>query len=376
MNNDTFAHRRAFYLLKKYSSYTWCAEIFRLTKQFAEELEQILRNPPPMFSPVLDLDEMYINDCWHACSKMEEGLALILKTDRTTGYTKFAEGSGFPGSGMYGEADRGAPCRYISNSHTDAKYRALGYSGDYRTVSSGLFSLLEQAMVLETYENPTIHIGPDSIWSHPESLNNRFWPRPITDNLRESIYPVFRGHPSQLPAVPKSDNGAPTIISGEEVLITGIWQPEILKPLDKKTLALIGGIQSYCMNFLVQGYSAPNMVPESAYELWAKTGDGPTYLKSTHGAVRWRLLWADDRYGKNNIPEEEKDYLRSAPPATVASLKIEKSRIAGGQSCSKTGYWFTPAQANSRRHFKEGEIMPEIGSDYGTTIWQWDSNQG
>lgn len=50
------------------------------------------------------------------------------------------------------------------------------------------------------------------------------------------------------------------------------------------------------------------------------------------------------------------------------------SRCEAGQPCPQTGYWFTPAQANSRRHFKAGEIMPTVGADYGTTIWQWDSD--
>ncbi|MBI6853524.1 DUF3396 domain-containing protein [Pseudomonas cichorii] len=48
------------------------------------------------------------------------------------------------------------------------------------------------------------------------------------------------------------------------------------------------------------------------------------------------------------------------------------ARIEAGQPCSKTGYWFTPAQANSRRHFQQGEIMPRISdSTWGDTIWYW-----
>ncbi|WP_460844285.1 hypothetical protein [Noviherbaspirillum agri] len=50
-------------------------------------------------------------------------------------------------------------------------------------------------------------------------------------------------------------------------------------------------------------------------------------------------------------------------------------RIEGGKPCPQTGYWFTPAQSSSGRHFKEGEKMPTIDSDYGATIWQWDPAQ-
>ena len=61
-----------------------------------------------------------------------------------------------------------------------------------------------------------------------------------------------------------------------------------------------------------------------------------------------------------------------AVPSLVATTRL---RVEGGQLCPQTGYWFTPAKPDSRRHFKEGELMPTFDSDYGSTIWQWDSNQ-
>jgi Protein of unknown function (DUF3396) len=48
------------------------------------------------------------------------------------------------------------------------------------------------------------------------------------------------------------------------------------------------------------------------------------------------------------------------------------SRIESCQPCSKAGYWFTPAQANSRRYFQQGEIMPGFSdSSWGDTLWYW-----
>lgn len=47
-------------------------------------------------------------------------------------------------------------------------------------------------------------------------------------------------------------------------------------------------------------------------------------------------------------------------------------RIPAGQPCPHAGYWFTPAQANSRRYFAQGEIMPRFEqSDWGETLWYW-----
>jgi Domain of unknown function (DUF1911) len=50
-------------------------------------------------------------------------------------------------------------------------------------------------------------------------------------------------------------------------------------------------------------------------------------------------------------------------------------RAMAGQTCPRDGYYFTPAQTNSRRHFKQGDTMPSLGGDYGVTIWQWDMQQ-
>jgi hypothetical protein len=53
----------------------------------------------------------------------------------------------------------------------------------------------------------------------------------------------------------------------------------------------------------------------------------------------------------------------------------ERIRVEGGQVCPQDGYYFTPAQTNSRRFFEAGTVMPSLGGDYGMTIWQWDANQ-
>jgi hypothetical protein len=59
-------------------------------------------------------------------------------------------------------------------------------------------------------------------------------------------------------------------------------------------------------------------------------------------------------------------------PAAQPILRI---RVQAGQSCPEAGYYFTPAQENSRRYFEVGTLMPSVGGDYGMTIWQWDLQQ-
>lgn len=45
-----------------------------------------------------------------------------------------------------------------------------------------------------------------------------------------------------------------------------------------------------------------------------------------------------------------------------------------GQKCSHSGYWFTVAKANSRQYFKQGDIFPNVKSDWGEVYWQFDGD--
>jgi hypothetical protein len=106
---------------------------------------------------------------------------------------------------------------------------------------------------------------------------------------------------------------------------------------------------------------------------------GPNRWDQTHQRSNdflWRLLWEDTRYKDGTIPEEEQHY-----PTPEQSLAIESPdedvnlRCEANQPCPRPGYWFTPAQAGSRQHFEQGQVMPSLGGDYGQTIWQWDEVQ-
>lgn len=50
-------------------------------------------------------------------------------------------------------------------------------------------------------------------------------------------------------------------------------------------------------------------------------------------------------------------------------------RCQSGDSCPQEGHWFTPARVNSKRYFRAGEKMPDVGGPWGLTIWQWDGRQ-
>lgn len=63
---------------------------------------------------------------------------------------------------------------------------------------------------------------------------------------------------------------------------------------------------------------------------------------------------------------------RIGPDAGQSAFPL---RCAAGQPCPRSGWWSTPAAADSRRRFQAGDLMPELHADYGVTIWQWDAGQ-
>jgi hypothetical protein len=64
------------------------------------------------------------------------------------------------------------------------------------------------------------------------------------------------------------------------------------------------------------------------------------------------------------------------PAASDSPTAPRRPNVPAGNHCPETGWWFTPAQANSRRYFQAGAIMPAIeNSAYGSTYWQWSPDQ-
>ena len=68
-------------------------------------------------------------------------------------------------------------------------------------------------------------------------------------------------------------------------------------------------------------------------------------------------------------------YFVSQPVVQATSPSSLHLRCEGGEACPKSGYWITPAKSGSRHYFQQGTPMPEVVSDCGSTIWQWDNDQ-
>ena len=77
--------------------------------------------------------------------------------------------------------------------------------------------------------------------------------------------------------------------------------------------------------------------------------------------------------GEDMTPYYENRTKPSQPEITSQA----KGRCLAGQTCPKSGYWLTFADADSRAYFKQGDVMPDYPSnDWGKVIWQFDGKDG
>ncbi|WP_198330573.1 hypothetical protein [Psychrobacter cibarius] len=75
--------------------------------------------------------------------------------------------------------------------------------------------------------------------------------------------------------------------------------------------------------------------------------------------------------------EDMTPYYENQPKAKPAITSQVQRRCPAGQPCSKSGYWFTLAKADSRSYFRQGETMPDYpNNNWGEVIWQFDGEEG
>jgi hypothetical protein len=155
------------------------------------------------------------------------------------------------------------------------------------------------------------------------------------DAAREYRYSKIQAFPPVWPSYKL--NAAYSGKTDEIVRKTGIYLPEV---------------DDSCAAFFIEG---------DAFYMAYVGIDPVTYHKLSEEPTTWTLV------------ERASDSSNMAiAPSLIATGQL---RCEAGQPCPQAGFWFTPAQTNSRRLFKQGDTMPSLGGDYGVTIWQWDQQQ-
>jgi hypothetical protein len=141
-----------------------------------------------------------------------------------------------------------------------------------------------------------------------------------------------------------------SVATGQKLEQSGIYVPDV---------------EASCAEFLFVRY-------ETAPAAKVRVGMRPI-LDPTTGEQYAEEPILEDRsctwYLVERVPDEQGDVLSDAASAA------QHIRVPAFETCPETGFYFTPAKVNSRRLFQQGDVMPSLGSEYGLTIWQWDSDQ-
>ena len=75
-------------------------------------------------------------------------------------------------------------------------------------------------------------------------------------------------------------------------------------------------------------------------------------------------------------PKDIVQWIRSRTATMTTNNDVTKIKVKGGEKCSKTGYWTTPAQPDTRPYFTEGEILPKLShTDCGEVYWYFDGDE-
>jgi len=102
----------------------------------------------------------------------------------------------------------------------------------------------------------------------------------------------------------------------------------------------------------------------TADSMWDRDASKTDFILDEYytGIIDWPANWM------NELPRDLID-------AERGEVRGQRPNVPADQPCPEAGWWFTPAQAGSRRYFRQGEAMPALGGDYGDTFWQWSPDQ-
>ena len=343
--------RKVFWLLKKYSSYTAWEALAEAYYRFADAYVEAIRLVDHSKADALD-EESFADEAKSILDGrigFEKGLPRLKAGDRSVWRRNSRGALSEGGNQIYFIAQILNERDYVldwmknkaevQNKHLELKSR-----------NRGLGAVTER-----------IQVGDSAALGRTDAFDPFWGPYNFPTTLQE---------------VP--DATAIVVDTGTEVLVDGIYEPEwgeieslagsgllgkiklalVGKPsLIEPAAEVIGPRREHigCMNYLLANTLAPTYRDGELDKPWP---------------VTWRMVWKDERYLDGSIPPEEAEYL--APVVVPASTRL---RCEANQPCPREGWWLTPARENSRRLFKQGELMPEVGGDYGATVWQWDEQQ-
>lgn len=119
-------------------------------------------------------------------------------------------------------------------------------------------------------------------------------------------------------------------------------------------------LQQYCDDW----YPAFEQAPWHDSHLQGDEGSYCGYWAFEAAAIAF-LYGLDDSGVEHRVyPKDLVAYARNLRPSHPKRV----APVVAGETCSKAGYWFTPAEPESRRYFAQGEVMPAFE---GGAVWYW-----
>lgn len=141
--------------------------------------------------------------------------------------------------------------------------------------------------------------------------------------------------------------------------------------LGRAALASVGRTKlwtdgSAMLRFVVDNLSSPDLRQDSFFEESQTPELAPSLVARNAfrpNSSRWCFV---------GLVNDEVEEIYAEPQVGSAELL----RFDAGEYCVQAGFYLSPAAVNSRRYYRPGEQFDNLNSDYGKTIWQWDSDQG
>jgi hypothetical protein len=291
------ARAKAFYLLKKWTSFTFLNHAVRLYQDFLAAYAMQLNTPSPNQE---DLETWYIHSFLRRAGQMEDGLDLLRQgSDKLAAYRQLVEGGRFSDY-LFGRAAN----EWMIED--DPFFQSLGarvirfdrpFSVEGYVLGAVITHMSLEALRCTGNFDFSYRIagknenGGSRIFTHwtYESIFQES-PEPGLPN-----WPPGRSYPKDLSQCPpKNEFREGEVRSGQEIPVGGVWEPWF--PVGK-----VG-----CPNYFLKGNLAHAYLLEG-------TND--------EHAVCWRLLWEDKRYQGRSIPVEEDTYIPTpaAQPRRQAS---------------------------------------------------------
>ncbi|MEB0014043.1 Imm72 family immunity protein [Glaciimonas sp. Gout2] len=339
---------QAFYLLKKYTSFTFIDQARLRYQGFLDAFLKQLKNLSPALQNDPDADfyqtrhEYEYKEFLRQMIPMEQGLALLRSTPHKTEAYETLSLPSFIGQ-LFG--------RYADEKgvYYDPFYIALGMTNEYPGNSihpsnhTAFVKDVMNASVINFTQGITVFECKNYVPFHLVDMNSLRQSQKWTYETLffEPEWPIPRIFPEYLPSCPPyNHNHQDQIFTGGTIPTDGIWEPWFIMPIFKNTDPAKMAAKVGCPNYFLAGAVATEYQLEGT-DTWEE--------------VWWRLLWEDKRYLDGTIPAEEADYLKTRPP--VAPQIFTDHKAYPGDVCPITGNWHAPHMQGKTVRLEAGNIM-------------------